>query len=180
MINVVIALPSYNIGAENEKKIRGVSTRINLQDATSWVREERAGNLSHEKELNAMLGGAEVLLATFLPRNLIKRAPKLKWIQMSFVGMEGIVRDKDLIESSVKLTNTSGVQADAIGEYVITLMLAFDKHLPAFSEMKKRKNWKPITMVGFASQTVGILGLGSIGRVYCKKSRGIGDARDCL
>ena len=88
MVNVVIALPGRKIGEDVLKKIRDISHLINLQDATPWIKEERAGNLSHEKELNAMLGNAEVLLAIFLPRNLIKRAPKLKWIQMTFVGME--------------------------------------------------------------------------------------------
>jgi len=176
MVNVVTAVPSRNIGEKNQEKIRNVSPKINLQDVTSWVSEEQAGNWSHRKELDAILGSAEVLLAgtLTLPQDLIKRAPQLKWMQMTFTGMEDIVKDKNLVESSVKLTNASGIQAEAISEYVITLMLAFDKHLLTFSEQKKLKHWKKITMVGLASQTIGIMGLGNIGKEVARKAKALG------
>lgn len=178
MVNVVIAAPSTRFGLSfsegNLKKIRSVSPKINLQDASSLLTEEQAGNLAHQKELNAMLGEAEVILARQLPPNLIKRASKLKWLQMTFAGMESIVTDKDLVESPVKLTNASGIQAEAISEYVITLILAFDKHLPTFAELKRQKSWKPLTMVGVASQTIGILGLGNIGKEVAKRAKALG------
>jgi len=174
MLNVVTATPKRNISEANQQKIRNVSPAVNLQNATLWVCEEMEGNLSHQKELDAMLGQADVLLARALPRNLIKRAPKLKWIQVTFAGMENILIDKDLVESAVKLTNSSGIQAAAISEYVITLMLALDKHLTAFAEQKKQKIWEPASMVGFSSQTVGILGLGSIGKEIAGRARALG------
>jgi D-2-hydroxyacid dehydrogenase (NADP+) len=174
MLNVVTAVPKRNISVANQQKIRNVSPDVNLQNATLWVCEEMEGNLSHLKELDAMLGQADVLLARALPHNLIKRAPKLKWVQVTFAGMESVLIDNDLVKSAVKLTNSSGIQAAAIGEYVITLMLAFDKHLTAFAEQKKQKIWEPASMVGFSSQTVGILGLGSIGREIAVRARALG------
>ena len=174
MLNVVTCIPKRNINEANQQKIRDVSPIINLQNATVWVCEEMEGNFSHQKELDAMLGDAEVLLARGLPDNLIKRAPKLKWIQVTFAGMESVLSDKDLVESTVKLTNSSGIQAAAISEYVITLMLAFDKRLPAFAEQKKQKIWKPVNMFGLASQTVGILGLGNIGKETARRAKALG------
>jgi len=65
-----------------------------------------------------------VIFARVLPENVIKRAPKLKWIQMSYAGMETVLKDKDLVDSPVTLTNASGVQAEAISEFVLAMMLA--------------------------------------------------------
>lgn len=93
---------------------------------------------------------------------------------MTFAGMESVVKDPDLVASPVKLTNASGIQAPAISEYVITLMLAFDKHLPEYAQLKKEKKWQPSTMVSLLGQTVGILGLGNIGKEIAKRATALG------
>ncbi len=178
MVNVVIAAPSsrfgLGFGEQNMRKIAAVSPQINLQDASVLLSEEQAGNTANKAKLDALLGNAEVLLARSLPKDLIKRAPKLKWVQMTFAGMERIVQDKDLVNSEVKLTNASGIQAATISEYVITLMLAFDKHLLEFAKQKQEKAWKPLTMIDLRNQTVGILGLGNIGKEIAKRSKALG------
>ncbi len=178
MVNVVVVAPSsrfgLGLGEENMKKIAAVGREVKLKDASNLLTEEQNGDVSHKKEFDAVLADTEVLIARSLPKDVIKRSPKLKWIQMTFAGMERIVQDKDLVASPVKLTNASGIQAEAISEYVVTLMLAFDKHLPEFAELKREKKWQPITMISLASQTVGILGLGNIGKEIAKRSKALG------
>ena len=174
MINIVITSHGRNISKENQDKIRAVSPEINLVDATVWSGEELNGNLSHREELDGMLGEAEVIFARALPRGVTLRSPKLKWIQMSYAGMEDVLKDKDLVASAVMLTNASGIQAGSISEYVIALMLAFDKQLLKLGEQKDQKIWKSILMVGLASQTVGILGLGNIGKETARRAKAMG------
>jgi len=178
MLNVVVTAPSsqfgLGLGERNMKKIAAVSPQINLKDASVLFTEEQKGDFSHKKDLDALLSAAEVIIARALPANVIKRALKLKWIQMTYAGMERVVQDKELVESPVKLTNASGIQAEAISEYVITLMLCFDKHVPTFAQLKREKKWQPITMVGLASQTVGVLGLGNIGKNIVKRAKALG------
>ena len=174
MINVVTTLHGRNISKENQDKITGVSPEVNLQDATMLLSEELRGNYEHGKELDKMLGEAEVIFARVLPNNVIKRAPKLKWIQMSYAGMETVLKDNDLMDSPVTLTNASGIQAEAISEFVIALMLAFDKRLLQLIEQKNQKTWKSTLMVGLSGQTVGILGLGKIGKEIARKAKALG------
>jgi phosphoglycerate dehydrogenase-like enzyme len=178
MVNVVVVAPSsrfgLGLGEENMKKIKAVSKEVNLKDGSNYLTEEQAGDVSHKKEFDALLAQADVLVARSLPKDIIKRGKNLKWIQMTFAGMERIVQDKDLVESPVKLTNASGIQAPAISEYVITLMLAFDKHLPEYAELKRQKKWQPSTMVSLQGQTVGILGLGNIGKEIAKRAKALG------
>lgn len=178
MVNVVIVAPSSRFGTgfseENMKKMRAVSREVKIIDASNLLTEEMKKDVSHKKDFDAILANADVLLARSLPKDVIKRSPKLKWIQMTFAGMETIVTDKDLVASPVKLTNASGVQAPAISEYVITLMFAFNKHLPEFAELKKQKSWEPATMVSLLGQTVGILGFGNIGKEIAKRAKALG------
>ena len=174
MINVVTTLHGRNISKENQDKITGASPEVNLQDATMLLSEELRGKYAHGKELDKMLGEAEVIFARVLPNNVIKRAPKLKWIQMSYAGMETVLKDNDLVDSPVTLTNASGVQAEAISEFVIALMLAFDKRLLQLIEQKNQKTWKSTLMVGLSGQTVGILGLGKIGKEIARKAKALG------
>jgi phosphoglycerate dehydrogenase-like enzyme len=178
VVNVVVVAPSsrfgLGLGTENMKKIAALSKDVNLKDASTLLTEEQNNDTSHKKEFDAILAGADILIARSLPKDVIKRAPRLKWIQMTFAGMERIVQDKELVASPIKLTNASGIQAPAISEYVITLMFAFNKHLPEFAQLKKEKKWQPITMVSLDGQTVGILGLGNIGKEIAKRAKALG------
>ncbi len=178
MVNVVTLAPAglfgLGISEANQKKIKSVSRKINLIDGSVLLGEEQKGNLANKAKLDAMLSDAEILLARALPKEVIKRSPKLKWIQMMYAGMEVILRDKDLVESPAKLTNASGIQAEAIAEYAITLMLAFNKRLLHFAELKKQHVWQPATMPLFASQTVGVIGLGNIGHNIAKRAKALG------
>jgi D-2-hydroxyacid dehydrogenase (NADP+) len=174
MINVVTTLHGRNISKENQDKIIAVSPEVNLQDATLLLSEELRGNFTHSKELDKMLAEAEVIFARVLPVNVIKRAPQLKWIQMSYAGMETVLKDKDLVDSPVTLTNSSGVQAEAISEFVLAMMLGFDKRLLQLIEQKNQKTWKSILMVGLAGQTAGILGLGNIGKEVARRAKAMG------
>jgi len=178
MVNVVIVAPSSRFGQgfseKNMKKITALGKEVNLKDGSVLFTEELAGNAAHKADFDALLAKADVLLARSLPADVIKRSPNLKWIQMTFAGMESIVKDKALVDSPVKLTNASGIQAPPISEYVITLMLAFDKHLPEFAQLKREKTWKPITMVSLMGQSVGVLGFGNIGKEICKRSKALG------
>lgn len=178
MLNVVVVAPAsrfgLGLGAENMRKINAVSKEIKLRDASVLHTEEINGNTAHKSEFDAILAEAEVLIARQLPDAVLQRSPKLKWIQMTYTGLEGILQDKELVASPVKLTNASGIQAPAISEYVITMMLAFDKHIPTFARLKQEKKWQPITMVSLRGQTVGILGFGNIGKEIAKRAKALG------
>ena len=178
MINIVVLMPVSVYGTllseENKRKVRAVSPQINLQDTSELLEIEQKGDSSQMGKLDAILSEAEIYFARALPDDLVKRSPKLKWIQMSYAGMERVLLDKELVNSPIKLTNASGIQAEAISEYAITLILAFNKHLPHFLQQKQEKVWQTTRMPLLNTQTVGVVGLGHIGQEIAKRAKALG------
>lgn len=94
--------------------------------------------------------------------------PQLKIIANYAVGFDNI----DLEEAKKRkifVTNTPGVLTEAVAEHTISLMFAVAKHITEadrFVRSKKYKGWDPNLFIGqdLWNKTIGIVGLGRIGR----------------
>jgi D-2-hydroxyacid dehydrogenase (NADP+) len=159
-VNVILATPASE---EAKQAIKAVSLRINLTDVSDLSRLDYQGDLKARKELDNVLAEAEISFGMRIPVNLLARAPKLKWIQVTSAGVDRYLND-EFRRSSVILTNASGVHATPIGEFVVSLMLMFAKNAPTFFEAKRRKEWLRTPGTVLNGKTVGVVGLGSIGQ----------------
>jgi phosphoglycerate dehydrogenase-like enzyme len=115
------------------------------------------------QELDDFLQKTEIIYGHRLPKNLVKRAPKLKWFQAMSAGID-LLLDDDLRKSEVVLTNMSGISAIAVAEIAVSLMLALAKNLQLCFDMKQQKIWHQFHPQLLDSKTLGIVGLGRIGR----------------
>jgi phosphoglycerate dehydrogenase-like enzyme len=179
-VNVVITAAiagsspfTVGIGDENFKNVSAVSSRIKLDDASILLSEEQRGDLSSKGRFDALLGQAEVLFGFRLPNDLLKRAPRLRWIQVMSAGVERFLT-AEIIKSPVILTNVSGMHAVPISEWVIGVMLMFAKQMPHYLQLQREKKWQRSNSMVLQSRTVGILGLGHIGREVARLSKAFG------
>jgi phosphoglycerate dehydrogenase-like enzyme len=62
------------------------------------------------------------------------------------------------------ITNARGVFSRPIAEYVLMMILAVSRRLPGLLELQRERTWQPLEGVELRDVTVGIVGLGSIGR----------------
>jgi phosphoglycerate dehydrogenase-like enzyme len=62
------------------------------------------------------------------------------------------------------VTNGRGVFDKPIAEFVLTMMLAVCRRLPALLELQRERTWQPLQAQELGKQTIGIVGLGGIGR----------------
>jgi phosphoglycerate dehydrogenase-like enzyme len=62
------------------------------------------------------------------------------------------------------VTNGRGVFSVPIAEYVMTMMLAICRRLPQLMELQRERTWQPIEALELADTTIGLLGVGDIGR----------------
>jgi phosphoglycerate dehydrogenase-like enzyme len=100
--------------------------------------------------------------------SLLETAVKLKWIQAIGVGYNQFPLD-ELRRRGIRLTNAVGVNANAVSEHALALMLALARRLPEARDNQHQKHWR--AMIGdplaredeLAGKTVGIVGLGAIG-----------------
>lgn len=153
--------------------IRAVDPRLNVVDASDLARLERRGDMSRQDELDAVLGGAEVAYALKLPERLLERAPRLRWIQTISTGVDKILTP-ELASSPVTVTNMSGIHELTIAEYVLMVMLMFVKQMPRsfYQQIQGRWKWYPVDVL--EGKTVGIVGLGRIGREVARVCRMFG------
>ena len=176
MGSVNVLITSGAIGSISEEclqKIANISPRIRLTDASDLFAAEKDGDLTAKDKLDVLLAETEVIYGDEIPRNVITRAPKLKWFQVKKVGVDEFL-DTEMMESPVMLTNVSGINADTIGEFVLGRMLMFAQQAPVGFQLQQEKQWKHFTKSMLRSKTVGIVGLGNIGREVGRLAKAFG------
>lgn len=106
-------------------------------------------------------------------RTLFGMCSHLRWIHSRSVGLERTLFP-ELGESSVPLTNGSGVFSPSLGEFVLGAILYFAKDFRRMIRNQAAGIWEPFDVLPVAGQTVGIIGYGDIGRATAKRVRPLG------
>ncbi len=171
-VNVVLSSPLLD--EEALGKITSISPRLKVRDIWDLSRADLKGDSTARDELDIVLADAEVIYGFRLPRNLIARAPNLKWVQVATAGVDRFLDDDDLRRSTVILTNVSGIHATPIGEFVMEQMLMFAKKASFCFELKQKKQWQHFEPTVLRGKTVGIVGLGNIGKEVARLSKAFG------
>lgn len=93
----------------------------------------------------------------------VVRQGRLRWIQSSAAGMDHCLVPS-VIESDVVVTSASGLLADQVAEHAIALITGWCRSLPAFFRAQQRKDFTRLPTRDLHRSTVGIVGLGGVGR----------------
>src|SRR5260370_18704029 len=137
--------------------------------------------MTRTDEFLSHLQEAEVLCAYRLPDNVRELAPTLRWLQYPGAGV-GLLKATGLLEagSGVIVTTASGIHGTNISEYVFGSMLMFNRAWPEMVRLQDRHiwprnaNWFNLRSRELAGQTLGIVGLGSIGKRAAQIARAFG------
>jgi len=137
----------------------------------------RLVNVSLEGLADADLSDVEVLLrgpmlAPVFDR-LIARCPRLKWVHSATAGVERVLTPAAL-QRGLAITNARGVFSDPIAEYVMMAILAVSRRLPEQLELQRERTWQPLEGTELGDVTIGIVGLGSIGRRVAQLAEAFG------
>jgi phosphoglycerate dehydrogenase-like enzyme len=127
----------------------------------------RIVTLSREGLTDEPVDDVEVLLRGWLSSDafdrLLARAPRLGWVHSASAGVERALTPA-AAERGLVITNARGVFSRPIAEYVLMMILAVGRRLPGLLELQRERTWQPLEGVELRDVTVGIVGLGSIGR----------------
>ena len=104
---------------------------------------------------------------------IIDALPSLKIVVRAGAGYNTI-DTRHARRRGVDVMNTPGANANAVAEEVVALMLADARHLIPADASTRAGKWEKATFMGreLAGKTVGIVGLGHIGRLVAKRLRG--------
>ena len=103
---------------------------------------------------------------------VLKQAPKLRVIGRAGVGVDNVDLDA-ATAAGVLVMNTPGGNAVSVAEHTIALMLSMARSIPQASASTKAGKWEKKKFLGseLRGKTLGIVGLGSIGREVVKRAR---------
>jgi D-2-hydroxyacid dehydrogenase (NADP+) len=173
-VNVVLLIPVTPL---NQSQIQAVSPRLNIIDASPLMPrllpDQNPPGPSAEQELDRRLAQAEILYGFRFPPHIVSRAPRLKWMQAVSAGVEQVLT-AEIAASQVILTNVSGIHMVPISELVFGLILSYTKKLGRAAHNQKNKQWDRYSSTTLDGKTLGILGLGHIGRRISRIARALG------
>jgi len=106
-------------------------------------------------------------------RDFFSRAQGLRHLSIWGTGTDNV--DLEAARAAgVTVTNTPDVAAASVAEHAIALMLAVARRIPLHDAAVRRGEWPRGSMVQLRGKTLGILGLGSIGRETARLAKGLG------
>jgi phosphoglycerate dehydrogenase-like enzyme len=114
-----------------------------------------------------------VVLTLDLPFDVATVAPNLRWVQGLGAGVSQLL-SAGLGEAGIRLTSAAGVNGVSISEFVIARLLQIWKRLPEIDANQGRHLWEPAYGKEVAGSTLGVVGLGGIGRQVARRGHGLG------
>lgn len=140
-------------------------------EASADVRYATADGLSE-----ALRGADALFVWDFLSTAVAGSWPaadRLRWVHVASAGVDRLLFP-DLVRSPVTLTNSRGVFDIPVAEYVLGLVLAFAKDLPATLDLQRSSSWRHRETERLDGQTALVVGTGPIGRETARLLRAVG------
>lgn len=169
-VNLRAKAPVWRIPASLEERLvreapPGWAVRIVTTDTVS---DGDGGHAATREALDA-IADAEVYLGYGITRELFNAAPRLRWVHTTTAGV-GSLLFPELVASDVVLTNSAGIHAVPMAEYVVAGLMHFWRGFDVTAASQRESRWDrdefvrldtPVREVG--ESTVVIVGTGGIG-----------------
>src|SRR5271157_2383490 len=131
--------------------------------------------VSNPKEYGQHLAEADALLvrsAVQVTPAVLEKAPRLRVIGRAGVGVDNVDLEA-ATAAGVLVMNTPGGNAVSVAEHAMALMLVMARHISQADASTRAGKWEKKKLMGheLRGKTLGILGLGSIGREVVKRAR---------
>ena len=129
------------------------------------------------EELHERTRGAEAVINiraySKFDAGFFSQAEGLRMLSIWGTGTDNVDLDAAK-KAGVIVTNTPGVAAVSVAEHTLTLMLAAARQIPGNDAAMRKGEWPRGQMMQLHGKTLGLLGLGAIGRQTARIARGVG------
>jgi phosphoglycerate dehydrogenase-like enzyme len=137
-------------------------------------------HLPDYKRVDEEIVDAEIAIAWSIRAEQIEAAKKLRWIHSPAAAVHQLIFP-ELVNSEIVLTNAREVHGPVVAEHVIALIFALAKKIPGAVRLQEKHVWGQQILWDelprvreVAGATVGLIGLGSIGRAAAKSAKALG------
>jgi len=162
MTQEITILSRYEIDGEIRKRLEAIHPNLcvhqtlTMDDMETWIED------------------ADIVLHGRFTDELLVRANKLSWYQSLSAGVENLLTP-NFVNSDVVLTNASGNHPISVSEHAFALLLAVTRRIiDSYGEDNLLDTWDRQVCVELYGKTMGVLGMGNVGREIARKAAGFG------
>ena len=144
-----------------------------LEAAGYEVVRNETGGILDKAQMKAMIADCEGVIVGVDPLDaeVLSCAPKLRAVSKYGVGVDNI--DLDYCKAhGIRVSRAVGANSEAVADYAVALMLAVARRVPMIDRKCRQLNWGKITTRDVSHATLGLFGLGAIGRHVAKRAKG--------
>ena len=127
-------------------------------------------------ELPRVIKGYEIAIDdhSYMPTNLVAQCPELKHIVFLGTGPASYMNVGELGSRGIKVHIIKGYGDTAVAEHSIALMWAASRDIACMDREVRTGTWTPHEGVQLLGKTLGVIGLGGIGREVARIGKGMG------
>ena len=127
-------------------------------------------------ELPRVLAGYDICVDdhSYMPTDLVAQCPALRHIVFLGTGAASYMNVAELEGRGVKVHTIKGYGDTAVAEHTVALMMACARDVAGMDRGIRAGSWVPREGMQLLGKTLGIIGLGGIGREVARIARGIG------
>jgi len=152
---------------------------VEMLDAECDVEVLKETGIPSKSELLEAIGGKDgllCLLTDVVDVDVMEAAPTLRVISNYAVGFDNVAVDA-ATQRGIAVTNTPGVLTETTADLTWALLLAVARRIAEADKWTRAGNyrgWDPLLLLGtdVYGKTLGILGMGRIGRAVARRARG--------
>jgi len=150
---------------------------LEILEKASGVEVVDATGLSAEELLTAVVDADALVIrsGTNVTAEVIAAAEKLSVVGRAGIGVDNVDVGAATARGIVVM-NTPGGNTVTTAEHAIALLVSLARHIPQATASLKAGKWDKKRFVGLElyNRTLGVIGLGNIGRIVAQRARGLG------
>ena len=164
--------------------MKSIFLDCNEQLAPVWARVIRADDPAIDvnmkpfarDELPRVIGGYDIAIDdhSYMPTELVAQCPQLKHIVFLGTGPASYMNVGEINARGIKVHIIKGYGDTAVAEHSIALMVAAGRDVARMDREIRAGTWTPHEGMQLRGKTLGVIGLGGIGREVARIGAGMG------
>ncbi|MCF7668853.1 MAG: phosphoglycerate dehydrogenase [Verrucomicrobia bacterium] len=162
---VYISEPEFIRNCPNAiQRLKAAGGELIMHNGDSSPREEEM--IECLEDADAWIAGLENITG-----GILRNAPRLKVISRFGVGCDNVDTEA-AAERGITIAVTEGAMTNSVAELVFGLVLALARRIPYGDAIVRGGDWRRYVGVEISGKTLGIAGMGRIGRAVARRAKG--------
>lgn len=108
------------------------------------------------------------------PKGIFSQYPNLQVISSMGAGVDNLLQDQSIPSQATVVRMVDPQLVSQMGDYVLAATLAHGRQFPNYAQQQRQRQWHTLTPRNISNITVGVMGLGQIGRAVATRLSQVG------